>query len=136
MGIIDSAIAKMNASPDCFMVIYRQIPGAKYLDLMRTEGDVHYDGHSIYNLKGIRLQKDHDIKNTLPPESVGPGGYPLEQSDLDGNKYCSTEIVVGDEETIINYLKETNNWDDGMILGKDDRWTKLLGAVDLCFPPV
>jgi len=56
-------------------------------------------------LKGIRLQKDSNTK-PFSPESVGPGGYPLEQSDLDGNKYSSTEIVVGDEETIINYLKK------------------------------
>ena len=35
---------------------------------------------------------------------------------------------------IIDFLKETDNWDDGMLLWVNDRWSKLLGAVDLCFP--
>lgn len=135
MESIDSTIQKINAPPDNYILVDKRIPSATYIDLMKKDGDVYYEEHCLYNLKGIRLQKD---SNTKPfcPESVGPGGYPLEQSDLDGNEYCSTKIVVGDEETIIKYLKETNNWDQGMVLGKKNRWDNLKGAVDLCFPPV
>ena len=137
---INLAIQKMNESSDFLMVVYKQILGTTYLDLMKKERgkNVEYDGHSIYHLRGIRLQKDYDIIEPFCPESVGPGGYPLEESELDGNECCSTEIVVGNKETIKKYLKETKYlqktiW-DVMILGQNDRWRDFLGAVDLCFP--
>lgn len=134
MKSIDSAIEEMNASSNCLILIHKQFSFADYLALMKKTGTVYYKESSLYNLKGIELQRDSDWDKPGSPDAVGIGGYTLYQSDLDGNNDISEEIVIGDEETIINYLKKTNNWHDGMILGEDDRWVKLLGAVDLCFP--
>ena len=134
MESIDLAIEEMNASSNCLILIHKQFSFADYLALMKKTGEVYYEEHSLYNLKGIELQRDSDLAKPCSPNAVGIGGYIIYQSGLDGNNDLSEEIVIGGEEKIIKYLKETNNWDEGMLLGKDDRWSKLLGAVDLCFP--
>lgn len=134
MSSIYSAIAEMNASDNCLILIYKKYPFANFLALMKKTGTVSYEEPLLHNLKGIQIQRDSDWDKPGSPNAVGMGGYTLHQSELDGNNNISAEIIIGYENTVIKYLKETNNWDDGMILGRDDRWTKLLGAVDLCFP--